>query len=85
MAAYRFTNETAEQVPTIQLKDIFSPGLFWSVGIPKAPISVSLGAQVGPNLRKLTDDPNNENAKNTYLRYSLSIVVDIPIMNLFTK
>lgn len=84
VAAYRFTNETADQVPTIELKDIFSPGLFWSVGIPKTPISLNLGAQVGPNLRKV-NDTTNDYSKNTYLRYSFSICVDIPLLNLYTK
>jgi hypothetical protein len=84
VAAYRFTNETADQVPTIELKDIFSPGLFWSVGIPKTPISLNLGAQVGPNLRKV-NDTTNDYSKNTYLRYSFSICVDIPLLNLYTR
>ncbi|PXY43042.1 hypothetical protein [Flavobacterium hydrophilum] len=84
VASYRFTNETADQVPTIELKDIFSPGLFWSVGIPKTPISLNLGAQVGPNLRKV-NDTTNDYSKNTYLRYSFSICVDIPLLNLYTK
>jgi hypothetical protein len=84
VAAYRFSNETAEQVPTIQLKDIFSPGIFWSVGIPKTPLSISFGVQVGPNLRKV-NDASNDYSNNTYVRYSAAIVVDIPILNLFTK
>lgn len=84
VASYRFTNETAEQVPTIELNDIFSPGLLWSVGIPKTPISLNLGAQVGPNLRKV-NDTTNDYSNNTYLRYSFSICVDIPLLNLYTK
>jgi len=84
VAAYRFTNETADQVPTIQLRDIFSPGLFWSLGIPKSPLSFTLGAQVGPNLRKV-NDTTNDYSKNTYTRYSASICVDLPVLNLYTK
>ncbi|MRX41267.1 hypothetical protein GJU43_18420 [Flavobacterium sp. LC2016-23] len=84
IAAYRFSNETTEQVPTIQLADIFSPGIFWSVGIPRTPISLSLGGQVGPNLRKV-NDTTNDYSKNTYYRFSFSVVVDIPLLNLYTK
>jgi len=84
VAAYRFTNETADQVPTIQLRDIFSPGLFWSLGIPKSPLSFTLGAQVGPNLRKV-NDTTNDYSNNTYTRYSASICVDLPVLNLYTK
>ncbi|TGD59016.1 hypothetical protein [Flavobacterium humi] len=84
IAAYRFQDTTTEQVPTIKLGDIFSPGLFMSIGIPKTPISVNFGAQTGPNLRKVTST-TNDYSKNTYVRYSVSVCVDIPLLNLYTK
>jgi len=84
VAAFRFKDETTEQVPTIQLKDIISPGLFWSLGIPKTPISVNLGVQTGPNLRKVTPDGNDYSNK-LYTRYSVGACVDIPLFNLYSK
>ncbi|QPH40916.1 hypothetical protein [Pedobacter endophyticus] len=84
IAAYRFEDSTTEQVPTIKLADIFSPGLFWSLGIAKTPISVNFGVQTGPNLRKVTST-TNDYSKNTYVRYSLSVCVDVPLLNLYTK
>jgi len=78
-------------VPTIQLKDIFSPGMFLSLGIPKTPLSINLGAQMGPNLRKVNvTDPGNTNPHNDfenriYWRYSISVCVDIPVFNFYTK
>jgi len=72
------------EVPSIQLKDIFSPGLFFSLGLPKSPISLNLGAQVGPNLRKVTV-AENDYSGSTYLRFSLSVLVDIPLLNFYTK
>lgn len=83
LTAYRFKDDSTEKVPTIQLKDIFSPGIFWSVGIPKSPLSVNFGAQVGPNLRKVGND--NTYSGETYVRYSISFCVDLPILNLYTK
>lgn len=84
VAAYRFNDNETEQVPTIQLKDIFSPGISLSMGIPKTPISVNFNTQVGPNLRKVTSDTNDYSNK-LYTRYSISICVDIPLLNLYTK
>ena len=84
VTAYRFTDDQTENVPTIQLKDIFSPGIFWSLGIPKSPLSVNFGVQVGPNLRKVRTDENTY-AGETYVRYSVSFCVDLPILNLYTK
>jgi hypothetical protein len=84
VAAFRFTDETTEQVPTIQLGDIFAPGLVWSLGFPKTPISFNAGIQSGPNLRKVNADVN-EYAGNTSLRYNIAFCVDLPLFNLHTK
>ncbi|AUP78601.1 hypothetical protein [Flavivirga eckloniae] len=83
IAAFRFTDDKAERVPDIELKDIVSPGVFYSLGIPKSPISINAGWQVGPLLRKVNLDENTFG--KSYSRFSLSIVVDIPILNLYTK
>lgn len=88
VAAFRFKDDTTAQVPSIQLKHIFSPGAFLSIGIPKTPLSVNLGTQMGPNLRKVNnnpDEPSNDFANKIYWRFSASICVDIPILNFYTK
>ena len=93
VASFRFQNsDSVAQVPTIYLKDIFSPGLFFSIGFPKCPLSLNLGAQVGPNLRKVyVEDVNNPGTyvnsyqDNVYWRFSASLVVDIPIFNFYTR
>jgi hypothetical protein len=87
VAAYRFKDDEAEQVPTIQLKHIFSPGAFISTGIPKTPLSFNLGAQVGPTLRKVITGPgaSNDVSSNTYWRFSASLCVDIPLLNFHTS
>ncbi len=91
LAAFRFEHsETVDQVPTIHLRDIVAPGLFLSVGFPRCPLSLNLGLQVGPNLREvnvLQPDGSriNKYGNNTSWRYSASLVVDIPLFNLYTK
>lgn len=84
VAAFRFAADSTAQVPTIRLKNIFSPGVFYSLGIRNTPLSLNLGAQVGPNLRKVTSSVNNY-ADKTYIRYSFSLCVDLPILNLYTR
>ncbi|MBE7172414.1 MAG: hypothetical protein INR73_17635 [Williamsia sp.] len=89
VAAFRFRNDSVAQIPTIQLKDIFSPGVFLSVGIPKTPLSFNMGAQAGPNLRKVNvnaaSKPGNDFNNKMYWRYSASLCVDIPVFNLFVS
>jgi hypothetical protein len=84
IAAFRFRDDSTAQVPSIELKDIFSPGAFLSIGIPKTPLSFNLGVQVGPNLRKVGDG-KNDYGNNVYWRYSASLCVDIPVLNFYAK
>jgi hypothetical protein len=86
VAAFRSqsSNDSVKQIPSIQLKDIISPGAFWSIGIPKTPISLNLGVQVGPNLRAVSSK-TNDYSDNLYWRYSASLCVDIPVLNFYTK
>ncbi|WP_243348685.1 hypothetical protein [Parabacteroides sp. FAFU027] len=85
LAAFRFdtSNDSVGLAPKIQLKDIISPGIFYSIGLPKCPISINVGYQVGPLLRKVTSTQNEYN--NKYSRFSVSLCVDIPILNLYNK
>ena len=88
VAAYRFGDDSTATVPSIQLKDIVSPGAFISIGIPKTPLSINLGAQMGPNLRKVDNNssvPSNDYENKIYWRLSAGFVVDIPLLNLYTK
>lgn len=83
LTAFRFSNDSTESVPKIQLKDIISPGVFLSIGIPKSPLSFNVGYQVGPLLREVTQQKNTYD-KN-YSRVSVSLCVDIPLLNFYTR
>ncbi|HXB40576.1 MAG TPA: hypothetical protein VNZ49_08540 [Bacteroidia bacterium] len=91
VASFRFGDTTTAQLPTIQLKDIFSPGVFLSYGFKKCPISFNIGAQAGPNLRKVSatgassSNPYNDYENRAYVRFSASVVVDLPLLNFYTK
>ena len=87
VAAFRFKDDSTSQVPTIKFENIFSPGAFLSIGIPKTPLSFNIGAQMGPNLRKVNADAakGNDFSDKIYWRFSTSLVVDIPIVNFYTK
>jgi hypothetical protein len=84
IASFRFKDDSTAQIPTIHLQDIVSPGIFLSIGIPKCPVSVNFGAQMGPNLREVTSAANDY-SNHVYFRYSMSVVVDIPIFNFYSK
>lgn len=83
VTAFRFSNDSAQSVPKIELKDIISPGVFLSIGIPKSPLSINMGYQVGPLLREVTIQGNNY-AQN-YSRFSVALCMDLPLLNLYTN
>jgi len=83
--SFRFKDDKTEEIPSIQFKDIISPGVFYSFGIPRAPISVNAGWQLGPLLRVIDDPTYIPTGNETYSRISLSIVVDIPLLNFYTR
>jgi len=84
LASFRLQDDSSKVSSEVQLKNIFSPGLFVYFGFGKCPISIGAGAQIGPQLREVTAK-NNNIEKNYYIRYGLSVCVDIPILNFYTK
>ncbi len=85
VTALRFGDsaQTASRLPEITLQNILAPGVFVSWGIKKLPISLSGGYQYGPLFRDL--GVVNPLGNNFYQRFILSVNVDIPLLNLYTK
>lgn len=83
ISAFRFTNDSS-QIAKIYLKEILSPGVFLSYGIPKTPISINGGFQSAPLLSRVSTSQNEVNI--TYQpRWSVSVLVDIPLLNIYNK
>ena len=70
-------------LPEFSFLSIFSPGVYYHLGIKKSPLSFNVGAQYGPGLREITDSGDS----NIYesIRIGIGIVLDIPLLNLYTK
>ena len=83
--AYRFSNET-EQIPELKFQNIVAPGFYGIYGFPNnIPISVGVGAQLGPNLRKINDDLGLDVKTTNAWRFGFILSVDIPITHFYTK
>lgn len=84
LSTFRIDDDETEALPEVTLANIFAPGLYYVYGIPKTPLSIGLGAQLGPQLRKIT-------ATNATLHDDLNVslrafvAVDIPLINFHTK
>jgi hypothetical protein len=84
VATFRLGDSDTEVASEVTLKNIVSPGLYIYRGLGKCPISIGVGAQLGPELRKVTATSINVD-KNYYIRAGFNIVVDIPFFNLYTQ
>ena len=84
LASYRLANDSSKVASEVTLSNIISPGLFIYYGLGRSPISIGAGCQLGPQLRNVTASNVNVD-KNFYLRFGISVVVDIPFFNLYTK
>jgi hypothetical protein len=84
LASFRMGDANSEVASEVALSNIISPGIYLYYGFGKCPISLGLGGQLGPQLRKVTSE-NVDINKNYYIRFGLNLVVDIPLFNLYTK
>lgn len=84
LASYRLGNDSSKVSSEIQLKNIVAPGAYFYWGLPKCPISLGIGAQVGPQLRQVTATQADID-RNFYLRVGMSLVVDIPFYNIYSR
>lgn len=84
VAAFRAGDDGSKVASEVTLSNIISPGLYVYWGFGKCPISVGVGAQLGPQLREVTATDINVD-KNYYVRYGVNLVVDIPFFNLYTQ
>jgi hypothetical protein len=82
ITAFRFRNDTAI-VSKILLKDIVSPGLFFSWGIKNCPVSLNAGIQLAPVLSTVSSSENSYEAR--MFRFTFGACVDIPVLNLYNR
>jgi hypothetical protein len=74
-----------EALPEITFKNILAPGAQLIYGIPKSSFSVAAGVQYGPLLRKVSDTANSTTNTSSAFRYGISLLIDIPLINFYTK
>lgn len=84
IAAFRFGDDATEVLPEINFSNIIAPGAYLSFGFPNFPGALSAGAQLGPNLREVTDASLMIDDVRAW-RFLGTLTVDIPLMNFHNK
>ncbi len=84
VTAYRFEDPQSEPLPEIKFQNIFAPGISLVYGFASSPISVGLGGQLGPALRKISG-ASKELSGGVNCRIHAFLAVDIPILNFYSN
>ena len=83
--AYRFSDQT-ERIPEIKFENIIAPGFYAIYGFGNnIPVSAGIGAQLGPNLRKIDPSAGLSVDETSAWRFGFILSVDIPITHFYTK
>jgi hypothetical protein len=82
LTAYRFKDDSAQNLPELTWGNILSPGFYVVYDTPgKWPFAIGYGAQIGPGLRKVSE--MGLNVEKSGWRQGLFLSVDIPITYLY--
>lgn len=76
VTAFRL-QDNVSSLPELAWKNVFAPGMYVVWGIGRTPLSLGVGGQYGPALRKVTKDNLTYSAAN--YRVGMSLTVDIPL------
>jgi hypothetical protein len=87
MFAYRIQEGGEENLPPLEWKNIIAPGAYFVVDPPlgKWPLTLGLGGQLGPLLRKVEDNGTYTNRDVVGYRIGAFLTFDIPINYLRLK
>tara|TARA_R110000764_G_scaffold127577_1_gene215393 strand:- start:3234 stop:5663 length:2430 start_codon:yes stop_codon:yes gene_type:complete len=86
-------NDETEPLPDLEFKDIFSPGLYLSIGFKNTPLALNLGGQFGPSLKGFEEISNTDGStslSNDLLEkqvffWSATLTLDIPLLNIYAR
>lgn len=84
LASFRFADDSSEVASKVELKHILAPGIFYSMHFRNSPLTLTMGGQMGPLLREVTNS-DFKTEDNFYYRIGFSLVVDIPLFNLYNR
>jgi hypothetical protein len=78
------SNNRVSSLPELSFSNIIAPGGFLLANIDNTPFTFGVGAQYGPQLRKI-NTLNNVDVESSAWRTMFLFSVDVPVFNLFTR
>jgi hypothetical protein len=84
VTAYRFKNDSVDNLPELKFENIIAPGVHIVFGLKDLPVSIGGGVQYGPSLRSVSDSAATINTVHGY-RWNIFAAVDIPLWNIYSS
>ncbi len=86
LATYRLNDNDFNQLPQLSFNNVFAPGGYLVYGIGNdIPLSIGVGAQMGPNLREVSAQSQFNTTEVRGWRWGAFIAVDIPIFSIYNR
>jgi hypothetical protein len=80
---YRWSEDAQGFPSDLRWSQVFSPGAYLVMGIPRMPITISAGGQLTPKLRDITNGTSV--IQSNAVRLGVNVTVDIPFFNLYKR
>jgi hypothetical protein len=84
LVSFRMGDSNINTLPEVRWENVLAPGIQFMYGLPKSPLSIGIGGQIAPALRKYSANGLTTNT-NSAFRLGATVAIDIPIFNLYTK
>lgn len=86
LAAYRLNDNDFDNLPKLTFGNVFAPGGYIVYGVGNdIPLAIGIGAQMGPNLREVTNDSKFDVEEVRGYRFGVFLAVDIPIFSIYSR
>jgi hypothetical protein len=83
IASFRLGDNAAQDLPELKFENFVAPGGYFVANFPKSPFSLGLGAQYGPQVRKITF--GNDELQSSAWRLAAFAAIDVPVFNFVSK
>lgn len=85
ITSFRLIDDDTETLPDFDWNNILAPGVYYLNGWKNSPISMGIGVQYGPHLRKIEDAGGSAVFDKSLFSVRAVLVVDVPIFSFYTR
>ena len=85
ITSFRLIDDDTETLPEFNWNNILAPGLYYLNGWKNSPISLGLGVQYGPQLRRIEAGGTVAELDKSLFSVRALLVVDVPIFSFYTR